>query len=74
MSANTKIYYQEVDMRKVLDLYANSFNPPDDGKVLQWDANYDSHTGKVWFKLIIEMPAPKEKNVILMDRCAGNGH
>lgn len=68
MSANTRVFYQEVDMHKVLESYAKGFKPPDDGSLLQWDANYDSHTGKVWFKLIVELPAPEAKNVIVLAR------
>lgn len=67
MSANTRVYYQDVDMKKVLESYVNGFRPPDDGQLLQWDANYDPHTGRVWFRLTVEFPAPDNHKLIVPD-------
>lgn len=66
MSTNTRVYYQEVEMRTVLENYAKGFRPPNDGTLLQWDANCDMHTGRVWFKLTVEMPAPEDKNILVL--------
>lgn len=68
MNANTRVYYQDVDMTKVLDAYARGFMPPDGAALLQWDANYDPAKGRVWFKLTVELPAPTEKNIITLAR------
>lgn len=64
MPTNVKTYYQETDMRNVLEFFAKAYKPPGDATLLKWDANYDSHTGKVWFRLDVELPEPVEKNVI----------
>lgn len=64
MSAN-RVYYQEVEMKTLLENYVRGFKPPNDGKLLQWDANYDPHTGRVWFRLTVEMPAPDNHKVIV---------
>lgn len=61
-----KRYYQEVDIRAIFKHYVEGFKMPGDSVVVQWDANYDPHTGKVWFKMSVEEPAPK-KDVIVMD-------
>lgn len=66
MNANTKVYYQEVEMRAVMDWYVKSFKLPENSELLQWDANYDSHTGKVWFRLTVELPDENGK-VLVMD-------
>lgn len=56
-------------MRNVLEFYVKAFRPPGDAALLQWDANYDSHTGKVWFKLVVEVAEPSDaKNVITLAR------
>lgn len=68
MNANTRVYYQEVDMNNVLEAYAKGFKPPNDGTLLDWDANYDPSNGRVWFRLTVELPAKEEKNVITLAR------
>lgn len=68
MSTPTRVYYQDVDMKKVMESYVKGFRPPDDGKLLQWDANYDPHTGRVWFKLTVELPAPDNHKLIVPDK------
>lgn len=68
MSANTRVYYQDVDMKTVLESYAKGFKPPDGATLLQWDANYDPHSGRVWYRLTVELPAPNEKNIITLAR------
>lgn len=75
MSA-AKRYYQEVDIKAVLKHYVDGFKLPDNAVVLDWDANYDPRTGRVWFKLLCEEPAPDKKNLIVLDApCTrGNGN
>lgn len=65
MSA-TQIFYQEVEIQTVLDAYSRGYNPPNEGKIMKAESNYDPRTGKVWFKLYVELPSPKEKNVITL--------
>lgn len=66
MSA-TQVFYQEVDLSKILDTYAKGFQPPNNGVVLKWDVNVDHAKGKVWFKLFVEMPEPESKNIITLN-------
>lgn len=68
MNANTRVYYQDVDMKNVLESYVRGFKPPDEGQVLQWDANYDPHTGRVWFRLTVELPAPDNHKIVVPDK------
>lgn len=68
MNANTKVYYQDVDMTKVLEAYAKGFQPPDNGTILHWDANYDPAKGRVWFKLLVELPAADNHKIVVPDK------
>lgn len=65
---NMRVYHQDIGMKDVLESYVKGFKPPDGATLAQWDANYDPHTGRVWFRLTVEMPAPVEKNIITMSR------
>ena len=65
MSA-TQVFYQETTIETVLEAWAKGYQPPV-GKVLRAESNYDPRTGKVWFKLFVEMPAPEEKNIITLN-------
>lgn len=64
--SETQVFYQETDIATVLDAYAAGYKPPI-GTVLKHESNYDPRTGKVWFKLFVEMPAPEEKNIITLN-------
>lgn len=66
MSA-TQVFYQETTIETVLDSFAKGYNPPKGCTVLRAESNYDPRTGKVWFKLFIEMPEPEKKNIIVMN-------
>lgn len=62
----TKRYYQEVDIRAVFKHYVKGFKMPGDAAVVHWDANYDAHTGKVWFRIDAEDPAPVEDHKLVV--------
>ena len=66
MSA-TQVCYQEQTIEKVLDAYAKGYNPPDGGVLLRHEHNYDPRTGKVWFKLFVEMPVVEESKIIKLN-------
>lgn len=68
MNSNTRVYYQDVDMKTVLESYAKGFKPPGDGTLLKWDANYDPHTGRVWFRLTVEMAANDNHKIVVPDK------
>lgn len=68
MSANTRVYYQDVDFTQVLESYAKGFKPPEDGTLLKWDANYDPAKGRVWFRLLVEMPAADNHKIVVPDK------
>jgi hypothetical protein len=64
--SGTQIFYQETTIENVLATYAKGYKPPGDGVVLKHEANYDPRTGKVWFKLFVEMPAPENNKIITL--------
>lgn len=68
MSANTRVYHQDVDMKMVLESYVKGFKPPDDATLVQWDANYDPHTGRVWFRLTVELPTPDNHKIVVPEK------
>lgn len=68
MNANTRVYYQDVPMKTVLESYAKGFKPPDDATLLNWDANYDQHTGRVWFRLTVELPQEDNHQIVVPEK------
>lgn len=64
---STQIFYQETTIEKILEHYANGYKPPGDGKILRYETNYDPRTGKVWFKLYVELPEPENSKIITIN-------
>lgn len=66
MSA-TQVYYQETTIDTVLDAWVKGYQPPNGGTILRAESCYDPRTGKVWFKLYVELPTPDDNHVLVME-------
>jgi hypothetical protein len=51
-----KIQYQDHHISEVINYFVQGFEPNEGLKVVQHEANYDPHTGRIWFKLFVEEP------------------